>query len=60
MKNNEDKPCYICSKPSKPFGYVNKGAGHVCSKACDAEYQKARFHSLSKISSDASRSSNAV
>jgi recombinational DNA repair protein (RecF pathway) len=41
--NNEDKPCYICGKPSKPFGYVNKGAGHVCSKACDAKYRETRF-----------------
>lgn len=40
----KEKLCAICGKPSKPFGYIRHGAGHVCSKKCDAEYHDNRFN----------------
>jgi hypothetical protein len=34
------RPCIVCGHVSHPFGYVNKGTGQVCSKACDQRYSE--------------------
>ena len=39
----EKKPCYICKRPSHVWGYIKKGAAHVCSKDCYIEYSKTRY-----------------
>jgi hypothetical protein len=36
------EPCAICGEECRPFGYINKGKGQVCSKSCDEEYHRIR------------------
>lgn len=37
------RPCLICGRLSRPWGYVNGGRAHVCGVACQREYDKTRF-----------------
>jgi hypothetical protein len=32
------KPCHVCKKPSRVWGYVLHGTAHVCSKTCYCEF----------------------